>query len=155
MKKSEKILNNTETKVVADKVYKTDSNTNSIKNFQEKSDKAKKKFDIKAFLLLHIILLLYSLCSVFSKLASGQEFMSFYFILFYGLVLAVLGVYAILWQQVLKKMPLTTAFSNKAVVIIWGMMWGALIFSEQITWYMIIGSIIIFAGVVLVVSDYE
>jgi drug/metabolite transporter (DMT)-like permease len=34
-------------------------------------------------------------------------------------------------------------------------MWGALLFAEQITWYMIVGSIIIFAGVVLVVSDYE
>lgn len=117
--------------------------------------KDKKKFDIKSFVLLHVILLMYSFCSVFSKLASEQEFLSFTFFLFYGLVLLVLGLYAILWQQVLKKMPLTTAFSNKAVVIVWGMMWGALFFAEQITWYMIVGSIIIFAGVVLVVSDYE
>lgn len=124
---------------------------------ESKNNDVKKKFDIKSFALLHIILFLYSLCSVFSKLASEQTFMSFYFILFYGLVLAVLGIYAVLWQQVLKKMPLTTAFSNKAVVIVWGMMWGALLFPEheQITWYMIVGSIIIFAGVVLVVSDYE
>lgn len=122
---------------------------------ESKNNDVKKKFDIKSFVLLHIILFLYSLCSVFSKLASEQTFMSFYFILFYGLVLAVLGIYAVLWQQVLKKMPLTTAFSNKAVVIVWGMMWGALLFAEQITWYMIVGSIIIFAGVVLVVSDYE
>lgn len=117
--------------------------------------KKKGKFDIKAFGMLHIILLLYSLSSVCSKLASQQDPKSFSFFLFYGLVLLVLGVYAILWQQVLKKMPLTTAFSNKAVVIVWGMMWGALIFAEKITWYMIAGSIIIFAGVVLVVSDYE
>ena len=117
--------------------------------------KKKRKFDIKAFGLLHIILLLYSFCSVFSKIASQQEFMSFSFFLYYGLVILVLGVYAILWQQVLKKMPLTTAYSNKAVVTVWGMMWGSLFFAEKITWYMIIGSIIIFAGVVLVVSDYE
>ena len=113
----------------------------------------KHKVDIKSFVLLHIILIMYSFCSVFSKCASEQEFMSFYFIFFYVLVLLVLGVYAILWQRVLKKMELTTAFCNKAVVIFWGMMWGALIFSEIITWYMIAGSIIIFVGVVLVVSD--
>ena len=117
--------------------------------------KNKPKIDWKAFVLLHAILLLYSFCSVFSKLASQQDFLSLPFILFYGLVIVVLGVYAILWQQVRKKMPLTTAFSNKAVVIVWGMLWGALFFGEQIKWYMIVGSIIIFAGVVLVVSDDE
>ncbi len=114
-----------------------------------------KKTDIKSFVLLHIILLMYSFCSVFSKLAADQEFLSFWFIAFYGLMLVVLAAYALLWQQVLKKMPLTTAFSNKAVVIVWGMIWGALIFSETIHWYMIVGSIIIFAGVLLVVSDNE
>lgn len=113
----------------------------------------KHKDNIKTFVLLHIIFIMYSFCSVFSKLASEQAFMSFCFMFFYGLVLLVLGVYAILWQQVLKKMHLTTAFSNKSIVIIWGMMWGALIFSEVITWHMIVGSIIILVGVVLVVSD--
>ena len=115
----------------------------------------KQKVNIKTLILLHIILIMYSFCSVFSKLASEQEFMSFYFMFFYGFVLLILGVYAILWQKVLKKMNLTTAFANKAIVIVWGMMWGALIFSEAITWYMIVGSIIIFVGVVLVVSDNE
>lgn len=117
--------------------------------------KDKKKFNVKAFVLLHVILLMYSFCSVFSKLASEQEFLSFFFILYYGIVLLLLGLYAILWQQVLKKMPLTTAFSNKAIVIVWGMMWGMFFFAEKITWNMILGSIIIFAGVILVVSDYE
>ena len=117
--------------------------------------KNKPAFDWKAFVLLHAILLLYSFCSVFSKLASQQSFLSLPFILFYGLVIVVLGVYAILWQQVLKKMPLTTAFSNKAVVIVWGMLWGALFLGDQITWYKILGSLIVFPGVVLVVSSNE
>ena len=113
------------------------------------------KTTAKTLFLLHVLLGVYSLSEVFAKLASKQSFLSFSFILFYGLVIVVLGVYDILWQQVLKKMPLTTAFSNKAVVIVWGMLWGALFFGEQIKWYMIVGSIIIFAGVVLVVSDDE
>lgn len=115
------------------------------------SDKSK----IISFVMLHVILLLYSFCSVFSKLAAGADFMSVKFVLCYGLMLVVLAAYAILWQQVLKRMPLTTAFANKGIVIIWGMIWGALIFSEAITWYMIVGSLIIFAGIVLVVTDDE
>ncbi len=115
----------------------------------------KKKADVKAYVLLHAILLMYSFCSVFSKLASSQPLLSFWFVFYYGLMLVILAAYALLWQQVLKKMPLTTAFSNKAVVIVWGMIWGALIFSETIYWYMIVGSIIIFAGVLLVVADNE
>ena len=115
----------------------------------------KKKFDVKSFLLLHIIFLIYSFVSVCSKLASGQEFLSFGFILYFGLMFVLIAVYAVLWQQILKKLPLTTAFSNKAVTIIWGMIWGRIIFGEEINLFMIIGSIIVFAGVVLVVSDYE
>lgn len=117
--------------------------------------KDKFAFDWKAFVLLHAILLLYSFCSVFSKLASQQPFLSLPFILFYGLVIVVLGVYAILWQQVLKKMPLTVAFTNKAICIVWGMLWGALFLGDQITWYKILGSLIVFPGVVLVVSSNE
>ncbi len=115
----------------------------------------KKKFDIKAYALLHFILLLYSFSSVFSKLASQQTPFSFWFFLYYGLMLLMMGIYAILWQQVLKKLPLTTAFSNKAIVIVWGMLWAFLLFQETITWYMIAGSIVVFAGVVLVVSHHE
>ena len=89
------------------------------------------------------------------KLAFQNEMFSFNFFLFAGLAVLFLGIYAIVWQQVLKKMPLTVAFTNKAICIVWGMLWGALFFGEQIKWYMIVGSIIIFAGVVLVVSDDE
>ena len=113
------------------------------------------KSKIMSFVMLHVILLMYSFCSVFSKLAAGAEFMSMRFIVCYGVMLAILGAYAILWQQVLKRMPLTTAFANKGIVIVWGMLWGALIFAEAIKWYMIVGSLIIFAGIVLVVTDDE
>lgn len=113
------------------------------------------KSKIASFVMLHAILLMYSFCSVFSKFAAGAEFMSFQFILCYGLMMIVLAAYALLWQQVLKRMPLTTAFANKGVVIIWGMIWGALFFSEAITWYMVVGSVIIFTGIVLVVTDNE
>ncbi len=115
----------------------------------------KKRFDIKVYGLLHFILFMYSLVGVFMKLAFQQEFLSFYFLLFAGLAVLVLGIYALLWQQVLKKLPLTVAFTNKAICIAWGMLWGALFLGDSITWYKIVGSLIVFAGVVLVVTSNE
>ena len=115
----------------------------------------KKKFDIKTYAVLHFILLMYSFVGVLMKLAFQQEFLSLPFLLFAGGAVAVLGIYAILWQQVLKKLPLTVAFTNKAICIAWGMLWGALFLGDTITWYKIVGSVIVFAGVVLVVSSNE
>ena len=40
---------------------------------------------------------------------------------------------AIGWQQVIKRIPLTTAFANKAVTVVWGLVWGALFFREAVT----------------------
>lgn len=70
-------------------------------------------------------------------------------------MIAILGVYAIAWQQIIKHIPLTTAFCNKAVGIVWGIMWGALIFKEAIKWNMILGAVIVIAGVIIVVTADE
>ena len=78
-------------------------------------NKNKRKFDFKTYAVLHFILLLYSFVGVFMKKAFEQPFLSFYFLLFAGLAVLFLGIYALLWQQVLKKLPLTVAFTNKAI----------------------------------------
>lgn len=105
------------------------------------------------FILLHCLLLMYSVSDIASKLASEQEFLSWQFILLYGTVIGILGVYAIFWQQILKKIPLITAYANKSVTIIWGMIFGAVLFQEQITWNKILGAIIIIIGVYFVVLE--
>lgn len=115
----------------------------------------KKENSIKDYLLLHILLFFYSFCGVFSKLASGYNFLSWQFIVFYGISIFILGVYAIFWQQILKKFNLTTAFFNKAITIIWGMVLGLIIFSEPISVKMIIGSVIILIGIKIVAGKYE
>lgn len=114
-----------------------------------------KEGKIKNFLFLHMVLFVYSLGSIFSKLASKQEFLSFKFILFYGLVLFVLAFYAVMWQQVLKRMNLITAYANKAVTVVWGLIWGALLFQESIGIWNIVGTLIIIAGVYFVVTGEE
>ena len=108
---------------------------------------------IKNFIFLHLILIMYSCSSIISKLASKQEFMSLEFIMLYGTVLVILFLYAILWQQVIKKMYITVAYANKAVTVIWGIIWGALIFNENISAANIIGAIIIIAGVIIMIDE--
>lgn len=104
---------------------------------------------IKTLFGLHLLLMVYSCSGIFSKLASGVPFLSPEFCGLYFGVLALLGLYAIGWQQVLKRLPLTTAFSNKAVTIVWGIIWGCVVFGESITAGKVIGAVLVIAGVVL------
>ena len=97
----------------------------------------------KWFLLLHIILGIYAGSSVCSKLAAQQPFLSAAFIVLYGLMLLALVVYAVGWQQVIKHLPLTTAYANKAVTVVWGILLGLAVFGEAVTPRQVIGAVII------------
>ncbi|MDE6744892.1 MAG: EamA family transporter [Lachnospiraceae bacterium] len=110
------------------------------------------KQNLHVYMGLHILLLVYSASTVFSKLASGYSFLSYRFLLCYGMVLLLLGAYAVFWQQIIKRLPLMTAYANKAVTVVWGIVWGALIFREEITWGKVFGAVLVIAGVMLYVS---
>lgn len=110
------------------------------------------KAKIKDFLLLHILLFVYSMGGICSKLAASEEFLSIKFIILYGILLFIMFFYAIMWQQILKRMKLVTAYANKSVTIIWGMFWGVLLFKESISVFNVIGILIIIAGVYFVVT---
>lgn len=103
----------------------------------------------RALVALHVMLAVYSLSSVCAKLASGFEFLSPGFVACYGGMIALLGVYAIGWQQVIKLLPLTYAYANKAVTVLWGIVWGVLLFHEQVSPLKLLGALIVLAGVVL------
>ena len=103
----------------------------------------------KILIALHILLMVYSLDGILSKLASFEAFMSFKWCLCYGGVVALLGIYAIGWQQIIKRMPLTSAYANKAVTVLWGIVWGFLFFNERVTVGKIVGALFIICGVVL------
>ena len=111
------------------------------------------KSKIKTLFLLHIMLMIYSMSGICSKMASKQEFLSTEFCFYYAMIIILLGFYAIGWQQIIKRLPLMMAFANKAVTIVWGIIWGALIFGEKVTWNMIAGAAIIFAGIYLVTGE--
>ena len=115
-----------------------------------------KKNKIQTYLVLHLLLMIYSLSGVCSKLASSEQFLSARFCLYYGIMIFILGIYALVWQQLIKRLPLTTAFANKAVTVVWGLIWGILFFHEQISAGKAAGVLMIVAGVVLFArSDTE
>ena len=104
---------------------------------------------LKTYLFLHLLLLVYSCNGVVSKLASGKTFMSWPFLLLYAAVVALLGVYALGWQQVLKRIDLSAAYANKAVTVVWGGVWGMLFFQERLTVGKAAGALLVLAGIVL------
>ena len=106
------------------------------------------------FIVLHISLLFSSLSGVCSKMAAAQTDLKG-FCMWYFAVLLIMAVYAVIWQQILKHLPLTVAYANKPVSLIWGMIWGTFIFGEKITWNMILGAAVIFFGIYLVVTSNE
>ena len=110
---------------------------------------------IKTFFLLHVLLMLYASGGIFSKMAGAELFLSWKFCLYYGVILVLLGIYAIGWQQIIKRLPLTTAFANKAVTIVWGLVWGAVFYQEEITLGKILGCILVMAGVVIFAKSDE
>lgn len=112
-----------------------------------------KKPVVKYYVILHILFILYSLYALMCKFASQEAFLSLKFIVFYGSALLVMFIYAIFWQSILKVLPLNVAFSNKAAVIIWGMIWGLLFFGEQITIGKIGGAVLVIIGIIMVVND--
>lgn len=109
--------------------------------------------DIVNFAFLHIVYILYSFTSVCSKSAASQAFLSWNFFLFLGLLVLLLGIYAVLWQQVIKRFSLVKAYSNKGVVIIWNLLWAVLLFNEKITLSNVLGGAAIIIGIVVVSSD--
>ena len=103
------------------------------------------------FLQLSILIL--SLAGIFAKKASAVGFLSVEFITYYCLIIFIMGVYAILWQQIIKKFELSVAYANKGTIIIWTFMWAVLFFQETITVNNILGAALVIAGIVLVFKD--
>ena len=103
------------------------------------------------FFILHLALLIYSTASLFSKSAAMQPFLSISFLAFYAGMILALGIYALLWQQVIKRLPLTFAYANKAITVVWGVLLGKLVFLEQISVRQGIACGIVMLGTVLYV----
>ncbi len=69
--------------------------------------------------------------------------------MYYAAIILLLGFYAIGWQQIIKRLPLTTAYANKAVTVVWGIVWGFVFFHEAITVGKVVGAALVILGVVI------
>ena len=110
---------------------------------------------VRKYILLHIAFFIFSLSAIFAKLASRHDFFSFDFFMLFGANLLMLVIFALLWQIVLKKSKLSTAYANRGIVVIWGMLWGSLIFNEQLTIMKIIAAALIISGMIILGNANE
>lgn len=121
--------------------------------FPVMNGKNNKKSFLLNILFVQLIMILYSLASVTAKFASAYPFTSAGFILLYALEIFLLGIYAVLWLQVLKKVDLSIAYANRGTAIFWAMIWSALLFHETVTFQNLVGIIVVFCGITIVNSD--
>ena len=113
---------------------------------------------VKSYIELHLNILVFSLTSIFSKLAAMEyDEKGLHSKFLYLLILLMFlncAMYAFAWQKIIKKFSLSTAYAHKSVYLIWSQVWAVLIFHENLSMLNIIGMLIVFCGV-LVVQRYE
>ena len=64
-------------------------------------------------------------------------------------------MYAVVWQQLIKKFDISVAYANKAMGLLWSIVWAILIFNETITIKNVIGVVIVIVGTIIVNSEDE
>ena len=91
----------------------------------------------------------YACTSICTKMASRHEMLSWPYLFWIAGAIGVMGVYALLWQQVIARMSLSTAYMFKGTSLIFVLLFSALLFGEAITLNNVIGAGIIILGIIL------
>lgn len=104
-------------------------------------------------LLLQLVVGIYSVNTVIAKLVSGQKVFSPAFIGLLFLEVCVLGVYALLWQQLIKHFELSVAYANKAMGLIWSLIWSIVLFYEGVRWNQLLGIVLVMIGIICMNGD--
>jgi drug/metabolite transporter (DMT)-like permease len=100
-------------------------------------------------IILILVYLLYSIIAILTKYASSFIFLSVEYILLLISIVIILAIYALSWQQIIKRMPISDAYMFKGTSIVFVLLLSAWLFEEIITWQNIVGSIIIILGIAL------
>lgn len=118
-------------------------------------NKANYKFGevMKSSIHLALAMLIYSASTISMKYAAMQVPFSLLFFGLYALALVFLLLYAIVWQNLLKKFDLSKAYASKGLTIVYGLLAGSLLFGETIGLKRILASSIVIVGVYMVISD--
>ena len=99
--------------------------------------------------LLLICFMIYASAGIFTKYASLYPFLSWQYILSFLGAIGIMGIYAVLWQQVLKYIELSVAYMCKGTALIFTMLLAYWLFGEPIATNNIIGAAIIIFGIIL------
>lgn len=108
-----------------------------------------------SYIYLHLLYFLYSWVLITIKFASQSATFSSKYLIFMFAAVCLLGVYAVFWQKVIKKIDLTLAYPQKGAVIFWVMLWSWMIWGTKITVFNILGACIIIMGIALLVNEHE
>ena len=95
----------------------------------------------------------YACVTLFTKYSSQQEMGSVAYCLGLAGAIGVMGAYAICWQQILKRVELSTAYMFKGTSLIFIMLFAFALFGEAITIMNVIGAIVIVIGITLFAKD--
>ncbi len=85
--------------------------------------------------------------------ASGGDVLRFLF--FFGMEFVILGVYAILWQQMIKRFELSVAYANRSMAVVWSMVWAVVFFHDTITVQNVLGVVLVAAGTWIINTGTE
>ena len=66
------------------------------------------------------------------------------------LMFVVLGIYAIVWQILIKDAQIAVIYANKSSYILWTQLAAVFFFGEHFTWQNFLGIVVIFGGILLI-----
>ena len=107
----------------------------------------------KRWLFLQAAVVIYTLSGVAGKYASSYPIVSLSFILLYGTEIFILCVYAVFWQQIIKKFDLSVAYANRSLALFWSMFWASILFKERVSIQNMVGVAIVVVGTIIVSGE--
>ena len=113
-----------------------------------------KKIGLRQIVLLQAIIVIYTISGIMAKFASAGETLEKIF-LFFGLDLMFLGIYALCWQQMIKIFPLSVAYANRAMALLWSAVWAKIIFGEEIGIKQMLGIAFVILGTLIINTEKE
>ena len=119
---------------------------------EEYSSNGMTRFTLQNVLFLTIAVAVYSSAGFFSKLASGYDFLSLSYLGCLGGVVLVLGIYAVLWQFALKRVPLNQAYLFRSLGVVFGLAIAYFAFHESITCQNLLGAGVVLCGLLILLS---
>lgn len=120
---------------------------------KDTDDRIVRGHKIKDIVLLQGVIIIYTISGVMSKEASASGGDLTRFLVFFGLEFVLLGVYALLWQQMIKRFELSVAYANRSMAVVWSMVWAVVFFHDAITIQNIAGVVLVVAGIWIIDTD--